>query len=261
MARLNAWFSEEAADKAVSGDWSGIYAELDAVARDNGIGGTIIATTFNPVDFGYGSRYDTAGVDWRGYRFISYSKTGGYNNGARIVVSYDPAKDTRKNPATGEPEPRSAKAEQFAIDQYRTEKSNVTMDIAVGVATVLGAGYGFSQIGGIGAATGETAAQIGGAAASGTGAAQSGGLLSNVQWGPILQNGMQFVKGAVGVVGTVAGAIGAVNKINSPPQKAPQPEVPAQYLTAQNNGGSILSGVSPILLVSGLVIAFVALKG
>lgn len=269
MARLNAWFSPQAIDKAVSGDWSGVESELPAVAKDSGIGGTIIRTTFAPVDFGYGRRYNEPGVSWRGYRFVSAQKGAGYNGGDRIIVEYDPARDTRVDPISGEKSPLYASAQQFAIDQYRRDKSNVTMDIAMGVAAVATAGYGFTTLGGIGAATEISAAEIAsasgaGAASTGAGAASTGTAAAGagINWGAAIPNALGIAKGAVGAVGTIAGALGAVAKMNeSAAPKVNGQGTPSQNLTAAQNAGSINSAISPLLIGAALFVAFIALKG
>lgn len=275
MARLNAWFSPAATDKAVAGDYSGIYDELPGVVFDKSDKGTIISTLFSRR--GSLALYDIKGLDGKtaldkfGYRIVGFYHGAGYNGGDRMWLEYDPARDKNVDPIYGTPKPYSNELDVFHVDQYRTEKRNVTMDIVEGIAFVATAGVGFEAIGAYAAAqpaastaaSAATAAQIGGASAP----TASGGL-TLAQAGQYASSALSAVgtvaKGigqAAGAVGAVAGAIGTVQAINGTSSKPGAPQG-AQQNTGQLTGsgiGGILNSASPYLLFGGLIISIALL--
>ncbi len=246
MARLNAWFSSGAASNAANGDYSGIISELPGVVFDDGDKGTIFRTTLGNDGLGGYSLRNKNGqqiLDYNRAKIVGFYLSGGYNDGNRLWLE--------KN------------GETFHIDQYRDEKSNVTMDIVTGVAVVATAGaasYLVSANGAVGA-LGASEATIGALPATGgasTGAAGGSITLGNV--GSALSAVGTVAKGigqAAGSVGAVAGAIGAVQAINGQGNKPVSSQIGAgqgEQLTGAGVGG-ILNSVSPYLLFGGLIIS------
>lgn len=246
MARLNAWFSSASASKAATGDYSGIISELPAVVFDTSDKGTILRTTLAQDGVGGHSLRGKTGqqiLDYNDAKIVGFYLSAGYNGGNRLWL-------TKKN------------GETFHIDQYRTEKSNVTKDIAAGVAVVASAGAASylasagSAVGALGAS--ETTAAVlpvTGVAPVGAG---SGITLGGV--GSALSAVGTVAKGigqAAGAIGTVAGAIGAVQAINGQTNKPNVSQISPDRGSQLTGGGlgGILNSVSPYLLFGGLIIS------
>lgn len=261
MARLNSWFSESATEKAVSGDYTAIVSELPKAMFESGDKGTILFTTFGMDGLGgytYRNKSGSEILAANNARIVGFYPDAGYNGGNRLWVEKG--------------------GETFHIDQYRTEKSNVTKDIAIGVGTVLTAGAasiyvsgGFGAAGALGA-TEATAGALPAAGAGGAGGAAggaAGGGLTLGQIGSAATGAMSAVgavaKGlgqAAGAVGAVAGAVGAVNSLNSVGKNQSggnqQTTASAAQLTSRN-ATSMLESFGPYLLFGGAIITIAML--
>ena len=270
MARLNSWFSEAAAEKAISGDYSGVVSELPKAMFESGDKGTILFTTFGMDGLGgytYRNKSGSEILAANNARIVGFYRDAGYNGGNRLWIEQG--------------------GETFHIDQYRTEKSNVTKDIAIGVGTVLTAGAasvyfsgGFGAAGTFGATEASASALPaasgggasgavagGGAAAGGAGGAAAGGAGGATlgQIGSALSTVSAVAKGLGSASGAVAAVVGAASAANAASSASKNTLATTQQAAANAaqltgaRGTSILESIGPYLLFGGAVITIAML--